>query len=93
MTDGEVWTQLRRLREWAQEQIRGEGTPPWAWYQYVKLMETIDAIVAGRESVIRTESLLPEGARSETHLRLVAANGQPNIVQPDQRDPEPLLPM
>jgi len=37
-------TYMACLREWADEKIKGGQEPPWAWFQYMKLIETIDAI-------------------------------------------------
>jgi hypothetical protein len=93
MTHKEALSQLKRLRDWAREGIRSEGTPPWAWYQYVKLMETIDALVAGAEAPSQTASLLPEGARSETHLRLVGASDLLDSALRHQPDSSVPLPM
>lgn len=35
---------MRELRGWADQKIQGGEEPPWAWYQYMKLIETIDTI-------------------------------------------------
>ena len=46
-----------RLRAWAQEELATGEEPPWAWYQYMKLRETLDAILGGMEAVMpQTES-------------------------------------
>lgn len=37
-------TYMKELREWADGKIQGGEEPPWAWYQYMKLIETIDTI-------------------------------------------------
>lgn len=39
--------ELERVRDWAKEKIRDGSEPPWAWYQYMKLVETTDAILDG----------------------------------------------
>ena len=44
MTDAE----LAKMRRWADDKIAAGQEPPWAWYQYMKLRETLDAIIAGR---------------------------------------------
>ena len=41
--------ELERVREWAATKIQGGSEPPWAWYQYMKLVETADAILAGMD--------------------------------------------
>jgi hypothetical protein len=40
-------TQLRQVRDWAQTKAHSGQEPPWAWYQYMKLIETCDAILSG----------------------------------------------
>jgi len=42
---------LARMRNWAQSKIDTNQEPPWAWYQYMKLIETLDAILASKRSV------------------------------------------
>src|SRR5580704_4588576 len=32
--------ELERIRDWAKTKIQGGSEPPWAWYQYMKLVET-----------------------------------------------------
>ena len=39
------------LKNWAERRIRSGNEPPWAWYQYMKLVETVAAIQTGRASV------------------------------------------
>lgn len=41
---------LERMRSWADAKIATGEEPPWAWYQYMKLRETLDAIIAGMAS-------------------------------------------
>ena len=43
--------ELQATREWAQGKIKAGQEPPWAWYQYMKLIETLDAIIAGMGAV------------------------------------------
>jgi hypothetical protein len=38
-------TQLEAVRAWADGKIVTGAEPPWAWYQYMKLRETLDAIL------------------------------------------------
>ena len=42
---------LATLRKWAESRIAAGSEPPWAWYQYMKLIETVAAIQVGRASV------------------------------------------
>ena len=62
--------ELERIREWADAKIQGGSEPPWAWYQYMKLIETIDAILMGMATVT-TESSQQSGPQPDAHLRLV----------------------
>lgn len=42
---------LQLLRNWAERRVAAGNEPPWAWYQYMKLIETVTAIETGRASV------------------------------------------
>ena len=42
---------LSVLRKWAETRVASGDEPPWAWYQYMKLIETVAAIQVGRASV------------------------------------------
>jgi len=64
--------QLEQVRAWAQDKIAAGQEPPWAWYQYMKLRETLDAILAGIDATT-TESSPQSESHGETHLRLVGA--------------------
>ena len=65
-------SELNIVKEWAQEKIQGGSEPPWAWYQYMKLIETVDAIFNGIAATTTVSSQLSE-AHQETHLQLVGA--------------------
>lgn len=64
--------ELKRIRKWAQDKIDAGSEPPWAWYQYMKLIESIDAITDGISVTTKANS-----PQSEEHqgkiLRLVDA--------------------
>lgn len=88
--------ELQKVRDWAQEKISGGAEPPWAWYQYMKLRETMDAILGGMAS---TEAVtLPASSPQEAslpgsgHLRLVRSDLQ-ETAQPDPKDPVVQMPM
>jgi len=36
---------LERMRDWAHEKVAASAEPAWAWYQHMKLRETLDAIL------------------------------------------------
>jgi hypothetical protein len=61
--------ELEKIRTWADAKIRTGEEPPWAWYQYMKLIETADALLAGMGSVT-TESSQQQEQQPDTHLRL-----------------------
>jgi hypothetical protein len=63
---------LEHVRSWATQKIQGGSEPPWAWYQYMKLIESVDAILSGMDATITLQDSLGSERRSETHLRLVA---------------------
>lgn len=66
--------ELERVRAWTQAKLATGEEPPWAWYQYMKLRETLDAILAGMEAVtLQTESSPPAAQHPGMRLRLVAA--------------------
>jgi hypothetical protein len=71
--------ELERVRAWAKDKLQGGEEPPWAWYQYMKLVETVDAILAGRRAT--TENSLQSGPHPATHLRLVETTCPRDSVQ------------
>jgi hypothetical protein len=42
---------LGAVRGWAEAKVASGREPPWAWYQYMKLIEAVDAIQIGRSRV------------------------------------------
>lgn len=46
MTRGEI----ERMLAWANQKLATGQEPPWAWYQYMKLRETLEAILAGMDA-------------------------------------------
>ena len=84
---------LCEIREWAKTKIASGQEPPWAWYQYMKLIETVDAILGGMETISPKESSLQSGQHLEMRLRLVDSTYQPNTVQHHPSDGQVQLPM
>ena len=41
---------LELCRHWAEGRVATGNEPPWAWYQYMKLIETVSAIQTSRAS-------------------------------------------
>ena len=71
---------LRDARQWAKAKIDGGQEPPWAWYQYMKLIETADAILTSLDSTVTTENLQQLEQRPDTRLRLVGPTYQQDSV-------------
>jgi hypothetical protein len=63
-------TELNRVRQWAHDKIQAGSEPPWAWYQYMKLIEAIDAIKDGMAATT-TENSPQSETHSERRLQLV----------------------
>lgn len=40
--------QLKQVRDWARERLKGGGEPPHAWYRYMQLREACDEILKSR---------------------------------------------
>ena len=59
--------ELKRVRDWAQEKIDDGQEPPWAWFRYMQLIETLDKIMAGMNAT--------------TTLKVVDDNYQPEPVE------------
>jgi hypothetical protein len=74
--------ELQRIREWAAAKIQGGSEPPWAWYQYMKLIETADAILRGMDATIPMESSPRSESRPGGHLRLVDSTCPQDTSQP-----------
>ena len=41
------------VRDWARGKIAAGREPPWAWYQYMKLLDAVDSLRRGRAKVRR----------------------------------------
>jgi hypothetical protein len=92
MTEQELRIHLSRLSEWARQKIQGGSEPPWAWFQYMKLVEVTDSLLQGIDSVSPTASLRKSSERSESGLRLVDSTFQQGDAQrrpPDETAPLP----
>jgi hypothetical protein len=86
--------ELERVREWALQKLATGEEPPWAWYQYMKLRETLDAILGGIDAVTpQTENSPREVQRRGTRLRLVEATNLPGTAQHHRADVPVQLPM
>ena len=81
----QVRSELERVREWANAKIASGSEPPWAWYQYMKLRETLDAILGGMDAVTTTASSQRSASHPGGLLRLVGSNSRQDIA-PLRRD-------
>jgi len=63
--------QLQDVRQWAKAKIDSGSEPPWAWFQYMKLIETADAILAGMDCTITMEHSQQSEQQQDAPLRLV----------------------
>ena len=86
-------TKLREVRVWAEEKIAQGSEPPWAWYQYMKLIETIRAIEAGMGTITPTGKSRQLEERSGRHLRPVDSTYSPDSAQPHPSGLPAQLPM
>ena len=67
-----VTDELRRVRDWASDQIRAGGAQGSSWYQYVKLIEATDAIlhdvqIVENSRAAATQQFEGEGRRQKVH--------------------------
>ncbi len=62
--------ELERVRSWAKEKLATCEEPPWAFFQYMKLVEATTAILDGMAAT--TDHSPQSEPRTGTHLRLVA---------------------
>ncbi len=85
--------QLQDVRQWAKDKIADGSEPPWAWYQYMKLIETADAILAGSACTTTTESSQQLGPHQDGPLRLVDATYRQDSVQRHPSGLPTLMPM
>ncbi len=83
---------LLNVRNWAKGKINGGQEPPWAWYQYMKLIETTEAILASLDAV-KTESSQQSDKHQEKPLRLVGATYQLDDAPHHPVDDSPQMPM
>ena len=64
---------LEKVLAWANHKLAAGQEPPWAWYQYMKLRETIEEILAGMDAVT-TDHSQQSVQHKDNHLRLVDAS-------------------
>lgn len=84
---------LQEILIWAKEKAHNGSEPPWAWYQYMKLIETIEAILKGMASTSPTVNLQQLDKRQESGLRLVDSTFHQDNAQSHHGTVEPQMPM
>ena len=68
---------LREVRNWAKAKLRSRQEPPWSWYQYMKLVETCDAILAGLDVTTPQADSPQSEPLEESVLQLAAHTPRP----------------
>lgn len=71
-----IQSDLEKIKDWAQNKAQSGSEPPWAWYQYMKLIEAVNAILAGIASTTTGSSPQLEERRGKL-LQL----GEPRRLQ------------
>lgn len=83
---------LQEVRDWAKEKIASGEEPPWAWFQYMKLIETADAILGGYNATTTASS--PQLASlAGKHLQLVDSKYPQDNAQPRHASLPTQMPM
>ena len=84
---------LALCRDWAEGRVASGNEPPWAWYQYMKLIETVAAIQTGRRAVsAESPGVRPPASGSQPKTDAVA-DIDVRRRRRDEQDDEPPLPM
>ena len=85
--------QLEEIRDWAKAKIASGQEPPWAWFQYMKLIETVDAILGSQACVVTMESSLRSEQHPSAHLQLVGSTSRQDNEQRLPDIPQIQMPM
>jgi|KBSMisStaDraftv2_1062788.scaffolds.fasta_scaffold559509_1 hypothetical protein len=95
MMESNVDNCLLLVRDWARGKIDAGKEPPWAWYQYMKLVDAVDSIRRGRASVKR----LAAGSRGSVRGSSPEQSGnrdasaEKGTERSRDDEPDPPLPM
>lgn len=85
--------QLEEIRDWAKAKVASGIEPPWAWFQYMKLIETVEAILGSQASVVTTESSPQPAQRPTPQLQLVGSISRPDNAPHPPDIPQLPMPM
>ena len=88
-----IQLQLQNVQRWAKKKLQGGSEPPWAWYQYMKLVETVDAILSSMDSVNPMGNSQQLGEHQDSDLRLVDSTDPQDASQHHQDFEKPRMPM
>lgn len=77
---------LYAVKAWAQEAVHGGklNPPPWEWYQYMKLIEAIDALTGGMKIPVNAISIVTANSQQSVphqgndHRHMVVVHRQGN---------------
>ncbi|HEY3516015.1 MAG TPA: hypothetical protein VGL98_03130 [Gammaproteobacteria bacterium] len=91
---------LALCRDWAEGRVASGNEPPWAWYQYMKLIETVTAIQTSRAAVsagagelARAQAPAPESPPKRDAVADIGARRRQRRDDDDDDDEDPSLPM
>ena len=89
---------LALCRDWAEDRVASGNEPPWAWYQYMKLIETVAAIQTSRAAVSaeepeRVEPPSPGSPPSREPVTDIGALRRRRRRDDEDDDNDPSLPM
>lgn len=77
--------ELQRVRDWADHKITTGAEPPWAWFQFMKLREDLDQILAGMDVAKPMENSPQSEQHPGSGPRLAVDNARPSSVRPHQQ--------
>ncbi len=85
---------LKMVKKWAESKVSTGQEPPWAWYQYMKLIETVVTIQKGRAAVTPISANSPRGESRQRASR-PKEGGVVRLDKPRRRrrNDDPPLPM
>jgi hypothetical protein len=88
---------LELCLHWAEGRVAAGNEPPWAWYQYMKLIETVEAIQTSRAAASPSAGR-GRGVRQRPTVSTPKTDGVADIGDQRRRrrrddDEEPPLPM
>ena len=84
---------LVEVRDWANNKIETGREPPWAWYQYMKLVEAVESIRHGRGRARPVGANSPQAvpqSRQDTAAEQGGETPTDSERSPDDDDPPPL---